>query len=190
MTMKRGSLVMVAGLLLAACDGSSHSNFSTGMDSGKTPASMSPADRATLCTKVESFLPTLMSKADMCKLSGMMGAMLGMGGGDLKALCTAAYDACMKEPDDPVETTGDTASCSQGMSTCTATVGEIESCMNDLDAMMRAEMAKIPSCSQLTLSDFTATSTTTETTTSPASCTALEAKCPDMGETASAPMSH
>jgi hypothetical protein len=191
MRMNRGSLVLIAGLLLGACGGDdSNAKFSSGLDPSKTPATLSPAERAALCGKVDSFLPSVMSKADLCKISGMMGAMFGMmGGGDLKALCTAAYDACMNEPTEPTDPS-DTESCSQGMSTCTATIGEIETCLNDIASTTQAEMAKIPSCSQITASSLTSVATSTSTSTNPASCTALEAKCPDMGETASAPMSH
>jgi hypothetical protein len=181
MKMNRGFLMVITGLWIGACDGGdSNSKFSTGLDTAKTPANLSTADRTTFCDKMAVFSSSLLTKADACKLAGMMGAAFGsMSGGDIKALCTAAYDACMKEPAGSTDTTTNTAECVQGVSTCTATVGEIETCYNDAAAMTKAQMAKIPSCSQITMSDLTSASTSTSSM--PASCTAVEAKCPDMG---------
>jgi hypothetical protein len=85
--------------------------------------------------------------------------------------CKSVYDSCIAAP------TTVTESCTKPDASCTATVSEYEACVNDtIKALGEAEKA-VPACDQLTLA-LLAMSGDSMLTESPASCTALDAKCP------------
>lgn len=91
-------------------------------------------------------------------------------GGDAAAACKMAYDECLKQPLDTTE------KCTKPRSTCTATVGEIEACLNDSFVQIKQLLAGLPGCDDVG-KDVAEPSLQS---TSPASCDVVKAKCPEV----------
>jgi hypothetical protein len=183
MRMNRRSMVVSVGLLLGACGGgSTPSSMSSGLDSGKVASSLSASEQKTLCTRANDYFMSLLSKGDTCKMAGLLGAALGGGDSslsDMKSTCSSMYNLCMQGGEmEEVDKTKTLSDCTKGISDCSATVGEIETCFNDTGAAYKAAMAELPSCSQIT--EATMNSTSTSASADPASCKALETKCPNL----------
>jgi len=145
-------------------------------------SAVTAADRQKLCDFAEAQMDV--SKEDACKATGVAMAAFGMVGGSatdatLQAACKAAYDSCMQSSGTTSgESTCNTTTPIEG--TCTATVGELESCMKDEAAQAKSAMAAMPSCDKLTVSSLADLgSISTET---PASCNTVNTKCPGVGE--------
>lgn len=111
-----------------------------------------------------------------CKLSGILAVVFSGADTDAKAqaACKAAYDECV------AGLMTSTGSCDAGAvnGDCTATVAELEACMNDSKAAVEAASTQIPSCDTITLKDLMSGDTTPSMEDSPASCKVIEMKCP------------
>jgi hypothetical protein len=59
------------------------------------------------------------------------------------------------------------------------TVGELETCLSDSMTTMQTELAKLPSCSTIRISDLMPTTTGGPQAPQPASCAVVSEKCPD-----------
>lgn len=88
------------------------------------------------------------------------------------AACKMAYDECLADPE---ETTDD--ECTKPSSSCTATVGEIETCLNDTIVQSKAAFAELPGCDDLG-KEFE----TPAESQPPASCQVVQEKCPEVLE--------
>jgi hypothetical protein len=110
-----------------------------------------------------------------CRLSGILAGALGGASTDdaLRAACKVAYDACVAAPS---ETTS--SDCTKPTGTCTATIGDVEACTNDSAAYLEQVQTALPSCDELTVAGLGDLGDAMQTT-EPASCTTLDAKCPD-----------
>ncbi|RYZ04855.1 MAG: hypothetical protein EOO73_22010 [Myxococcales bacterium] len=95
-------------------------------------------------------------------LSGAMGE-------EADALCKMTYDECLAEPEEPSEN-----ECTKPTESCTATVGEIETCFSDTIAQAKAGLADLPSCDDLGTEFEVPTDNET-----PASCEIVQEKCPE-----------
>lgn len=93
--------------------------------------------------------------------SGAMGAEAAM-------VCKSSYDECLAEPDETDE------ECTKPSDSCTATVGELEACMNDTLTQAKAALVGLPNCDDLGKEiELPAEGE------SPASCKVVEQKCPE-----------
>ena len=95
--------------------------------------------------------------------------------------CTQAYNDCLAS--DQSADGGATSSCQMGASdpTCTATVSEISTCLNDDSAVLAQQTNALPSCGALTRASLnTATGTDADggAADEPASCKTVDTKCP------------
>jgi len=72
-----------------------------------------------------------------------------------------------------------TSTCSKPTGACTVTVGELETCLADSLSTMQTELAKLPSCSTIRISDLTPTTTGGPQAPQPTSCAVVSEKCPD-----------
>jgi hypothetical protein len=133
-------------------DGSTPPAVDFGVPAAKKLSELTPAETAQLCEEAEALVDTSGLQKDMkeftCKLAGITATMMAEGDSDadLQKACKAAYDECMAEPadDEPAE------SCEFEETTCSATVGELESCMNDSLEMIGEIKSKLPSCDKVT----------------------------------------
>jgi hypothetical protein len=91
---------------------------------------------------------------------------------DLQAACSEAYDSCMAEPTQPDP-------CTPPEGECTATVDEVEACINDSVALVEGMMAQFPACSELTAAGLMSMQDPGEPA-DPPSCVAAQEKCPSL----------
>ena len=117
------------------------------------------------------------SKEFSCRFSGLLtGALSGAKtDAELRTACKATYDACLKAPNEAA----DPETCDKPDSSCTATVAEVKACAQDSVAALDELKDAIPTCAEATLESLQNLDIPTEEDASPASCTALQAKCPD-----------
>jgi hypothetical protein len=162
---------------MAATCGGDGSSFSSGVDKGAELGGLSSGDAQKLCTALNdwmtnSFAPQL--KEMTCRLAGLTAS--GIGGNSQpaqkQAACTTAYDSCMKQP--ARTETGSSATCSAPPTTCKATVGELESCVNEISPMLQMYLSSFPTCQQL--GSGTVTLPTSQPM-PPQSCTTFQSKC-------------
>lgn len=156
--MKLLGLVM-AGLALVACGDDEAGNggeSGSGLD-GKQLGALTAEETATVCRDA-SGKATELSKEDTCELVGVTASIFGIE-------CETAKQECISDPEEP-EQPEDLGSCDELKFTgCTATVAEFKACTT---AMVDAIAAL--TC-ESTLADFAQT---------PAACTALQEKCPEL----------
>ncbi len=111
-----------------------------------------------------------------CRLAGILASALSQPQTDAaaQASCKSTYDACIGAP-----TTSETATCNKPDPSCTATVAEEEKCLQDSLAAFDSVKDLLPSCSAITTSTgLQSLALSGAATQTPASCTALQAKCP------------
>lgn len=188
MTMKMSRLglgravVSLGALLALACSGDDDGAGSggSGLPADQPVSELTEAELQQLCSSMGEGAAVRM--ADVCKMTGLMAAALEAafaGTADVAALretCRSTREQCLASDPEPATTT---ESCTVPAN-CTATVGEVEACVDASAAQARQAYAAMPSCESLEASDLDGTSTTTETATTPPACAALETTCPGM----------
>jgi len=149
--------------------GSGNGTFSTSVPSTTKLNNLSSGQATQLCSDFTSYATSTLTP-DFCRESGLLGALLGGGTTDaqLQAACTAAYNNCLASDGGATTTMCDPTmlASNSGSSTCTATVGDLTSCLNDSTAPLRA----LPTCSTLTAASLAALSMDGGSSTTPASC--------------------
>lgn len=91
--------------------------------------------------------------------------------GDAAAACQTAYDECLREPTDTTQ-----EECTKPSESCTATVGEIEACLNDSLAQVKKLLSGLPGCEDVGKD----VGTPSLGGTSPPSCQVVQEKCPEV----------
>jgi hypothetical protein len=162
---------------MAATCGGDGSTFSSGVSKDAELGSLSSGDAEKLCQSLQTWMKdnfTAQIKEVSCRTAGFLAAGLGSGSmAQKETTCKTAYDQCMKSPAQESPTT----SCEKPSATCKATVGEMETCINEIAPMMNMVLAAFPTCQQVAAG---ATPTPPSNLMPPASCTAFQTKCPDL----------
>lgn len=167
--MLRSSLTVLVGMTLAmgACGGDDDgggSGFKTSVPSSKRVDMLSPAETQTLCQDFskwgESLEKSLTPK--ICRLAGLLAPD--------KASCETAVKECIDEPSEP----SDGGMC-EAPENCSASVGEMQACLNDTMNTLSSYLDKFPTCAQIASGSG---SIPTQMPMKPASCAAIESKCP------------
>ncbi len=177
-----GAVVTLGALVALACSGDDDGAGSggSGLPADQPVSQLTAAELQQLCSSMSE--GAAVPVADVCKMTGLMAAALEAafaGTADMAALreaCRSTREQCLASGPAPATTT---EACT-APANCTATVGEVESCIDASAALARQTYAAMPSCESLEASDLDGTSTTTETATTPPECAALETKCPGM----------
>lgn len=152
--------------------------YKSGVDGSKTAAELSDADVQAICTAAketgEKFAEN--NKDALCNLTGgVAGALAGaLGGGDPVAACEMAVSDCKSKAFVPEET-----ECNPRLEGCNVTVAELETCFNDTLAATEKVMDTLAAltCTELTSQN---SSNALDQYVEPASCVAIEQKCPDI----------
>jgi hypothetical protein len=143
-----------------------------------TPAQQEQAVKDINAYYAASITPEMM-KQFYCGTLAMMAAMGG--GADAKSACQTAYDNCMKSASDAGTTgqQGETAITASDLSSCTATVDEVNRCYTDSIAATKAMVASM-NCNALTADGGTSSGDGGASTESSqaSSCQAIQTKCP------------
>jgi len=150
-------------LALAACGDGNAINFS--VDGARTLSSLDPSELDAICRDMSQVV-TYFSQGDICLVSGL--AMRDLVGKGDPAYCKSFYNQCMSQPLPPLEYDCDMKG-SEGLPGCQATVQELEDCAND---RVRALRSALPSLTCSTVKDSWIHLD------NPASCQAIEARCP------------
>lgn len=152
--------IVAPALLVAACgDGVPQASFP--VQSSKTIESLTPTDLVAICGEMKRVMRAAVTKDELCVMAGGLSAALSFG----KETCQDAYSACMQRPDEQLWAG---YSCGLKIEGCSATVQEFETCFNDSLVVLKDFVSDL-SCSS-----------TKKAPADPASCQALEAKCPGL----------
>jgi hypothetical protein len=185
---------MVGGLALAIAGcGSDDADGSPGPGNGNTgggavasglPATkplntLTPAEVTQICKAVDDSVKSPAVSDGMCKFLAVIATGLeasfvpGTTDAQLRMSCTEGFEECKKdtEPED----------CDPPPASCTATVAEVEKCASDLNAAIIAVGTAAPACATLTKAALS-TAPSIDALVEPASCKALEQKCPGFVE--------
>jgi len=170
-----GATLLVSGII--GCGGGSGGGSVTSLPASTSLMTLTPAQKTQLCADTAAYVSRNISDADACKLEGFVGALIGLAleptisDAQLQDLCNQGVAACM--PAAAECTIGDTATCSAD-----ATIGDFSACTSDETAAVKNLVKMLPACSALTSAWITANAGAAGMV--PASCTALDAKCPDI----------
>lgn len=157
-------VVMGAGMGCGS-GGGGNGDVHTSVDSNKPLGSLSSSEIQQLCEDLQAT-----ATDPLCDLTGIeVAALLASYNttatdADLRAACADAAASCKQQ--------GATGNCTSGSgvsSSCTATVGEYLSCVNDT-------LNLIPACNTITRNSLDALMNAAQ----PASCTRAQEKCPDL----------
>jgi hypothetical protein len=153
---------------------------------GTTPlGQLTQAQFGTLCGDVATYRSLLAAdpsfRAVYCAFGGITAATRAAGpsatDADVQQACSAAASSCMSAPQQPF-----TLACEVTVSaTCTATVAQYTTCLDDSVAAAEVSVAAIPSCDSLTVAELRGDGDTLGTPTPPASCATYDAACPISG---------
>ncbi len=149
-------LVSVAALL--GCGGGGGS-FSTSVPSGTKLTALTPAQDTQLCNDFQSYTTGTL-EPDTCRLAGFEASLALLGGtpaptdADLQTACTQTYTSCLTGGDGGSGTTTETCDVSSAPATCTATVGDLQNCLNAEQAQLNTVISAIPSCSTISMSNI------------------------------------
>ncbi|HTA90456.1 MAG TPA: hypothetical protein VK745_12795 [Polyangiaceae bacterium] len=147
--------------------------FTTSLPASTSLGSLTSAQATQLCTQLDSYLNSITTYE--CELIAVVEAGTATSDAAAQTMCQTLESAC--------SATGTTTdSCTAPGSSCMATVGDLEGCLNDTTATLKS--AAVPACATLTLAQAQALaiSFAGEADGGPAeptSCTSFAAKCPD-----------
>lgn len=199
--MKRAMGVLFVGfygaaVVMAACSSSSSSSGSgavSSIDPSKQAGSLSDAEKTQYCKDVIAYSKAHTSEADSKKLACFSQAQLSLYAGgsvpksdaDLQAKCKSAYTDCLAKPvataDAGASQGGDCSTASKDLANCTATIGELNTCMQDTLAATNAAYATFDTaCDKIQLDGGGLDKSSFQ---QPASCKALASKCPAFAAT-------
>lgn len=165
-----GWTVSVLGLLVAATgcgDSDGGASKSSGVPASKPAAEVTDSEAVELCEWIQEQGATIdPSEEEACTY---VASSIAQNEADCKAFVQQCLDAPQEEPAPDDEEDCSTASASDlGGGTCTATVGEVESCFRDIIAAQK-DAFDSASCAKAGMAAEPAM---------PASCTKLQTTCP------------
>lgn len=170
--MTKNHLILLSTVgLLAAC---SDSAFSTGLPPNKGLGTLNPAEANQLCAATASYVA---SKARMttCQLEADAAAFIqAKSDAEARTICKQQLDDCLAGASGNAGS-ADTG-CQPPPASCTATVGEYETCLNDLSGAYDKALAGLPNCDTLTLA-LSGLPSSRPTLQSLGSCNTLASKC-------------
>ena len=167
-------MFIVFSSLLGACG---DSGFSTGLPSDKSLGTLNPAEAAQLCAATKTYVDGKAQLAS-CQFGAVVTALAqGSTDTDGRMICRKQLDTCLAMP--PAHDI-DTVNCKAPQASCMATVGEYETCLNDVAGDYDNRIAKLPSCDTLTLSRSSLPPITLIPPKTPPSCNTVASKCPDI----------
>ena len=171
-------LVLVVGCVtLFGCGDGETSSFASGLADEKKLSEVTATEQESLCNDYGSWLEARTAGMD---LTGVSCTLQGVSTTSTTAGCEAAVAACKANPSALRNDDLDQAAmeCARSeYSTCDATVGELETCINDsLDAISVLQDISCADADRYSPEDRESLAPSPS-----AACVALDAKCPDLG---------
>ena len=160
--------------LVAACGddgggGTTVSAFEASTADEKTVDSLTADEQTAFCNELKAYADANLSATDMKKLA-CYSFSIAFSGGDTAA-CKESAEGCMADPD-AVEVSNDASCDGSQITTCNATVGELEECYTAMVGRTKSLVSSL-SCS----SSPQSLSSMSEP---PAACDSVKTKCPDL----------
>lgn len=140
----------------------------SGVDEAATPSTLSADQRQAFCQAAATWFTTQVTQAQMKKLACYGFALAFAGQGNA---CNTFASECLAS-NEPFDSSTDASCDGPELDDCTATVAELETCFTDTATQLRTLTARL-SCS-MSASDLQGLSG------KPASCAAIESKCPGL----------
>jgi hypothetical protein len=182
-------VLWAAAFVAAGCGGGGRgATFVTTVPGGTPLGALTGDQVAQLCSDQDRFLTQASYATDVCRFTAGFAVSLEAElypdetDDDLRAACTAAYEACLN----PEGAAGGDVTCGARPAACTATVAELGACLNDQVAEVHALAQSVPSCDELTRAGLTNDGGTGAVQTTPASCLAVASKCAQAPDDATA----
>lgn len=180
----------VATLSAVACSSSSapvEAAYSSGLPPDSILGGLNGTDLAGLCASRQKYLfskPVV--QEGNCRIAGGIAALFDVLGGtaktdaDVQMSCSKGYDQCKAAFASDAGAAD--AMCTAPKSTCTGTVREYEACVTDSVATFQQVVDEMPACKDMKLSDIHVNDAGPNglTIQNPASCQALQTKCPEL----------
>lgn len=159
--------------------------LSSGVDPTKSGEDVTTEEVTQICEAIGDYLQAKVDRIDVCRVAGVFGAAFliedsSATDADLQEACNVVVDNCRSEGAPPIDFDADEElSCEETdpLGECTATVGEVERCSQDL-IDQQFGVFDVPSCSGLTRSYLESFGETPSEL--PASCQPLEDTCPEL----------
>lgn len=169
------ALYVLTLTLGAACGKSETGEVSSGLPASAVLGGMSPENLQKVCEAVDRWGKQSGMEDKLkefgCRMRGNIGAALAPEA-ERQQYCQALYDPCARAAS-PTASTG--AQCTPPPATCSATVGELETCLNQMPEVIDDLLVVLPTCNQVNAT--TGNPIATALTKIPSSCQALNAKC-------------
>jgi outer membrane murein-binding lipoprotein Lpp len=170
--------VLVGCVLLAGCgsDGEAGKGISD-LDMNKRLSQISNEELQKLCSDVDSWASQdqmdVKLKEFGCRIRGSIAASLATDQSQRKQACSLAYDPCAAAA--PPTASNGGATCTAPPSTCSSTVGELQTCLQEMTGAIDGLLAVLPTC------DMVATTmgspVAAALTKIPSSCQTLNSQC-------------
>jgi hypothetical protein len=187
-----GAIAVATGIAVGACGGSetptgtsASGPFSTGIAGTRTLDSLTASELKGLCDASAAFAKTIMTPEMTCHMGAIAFAGLSAMSGtvtdtQLQQNCTMIYGMCVAGGGSPTTADAGASTCTSPTGTCTATVAEYETCMNDSKTSLQQTMSAAPTCETLTVAWVRANSGDAGSSASadPPSCQVVKSKCP------------
>lgn len=171
------SLASVAALSLTAvaCGG----GIDSGLDSSKQASSLTDDEVGQMCEATAEYMADEISTDLQCKAAGITAGALALGQGDVQAACEEATSKCKEESDGAISSS-DCDNAENSFESCgDATVGDVETCIEDMVSVSKSYFEDLPDCGGLEdyIMDAAASGTTPDTPEMPESCSSLPDGC-------------
>jgi hypothetical protein len=189
----RSSLVLpllaIQGLAACTDNGTGSAPFSSGVDPAKPVSALDQGELDRLCGALRGWLDAQGARSARlgCQLSAVSAARVGAKtDAEARANCKRLESECemrrtSREPARSMTT------CNRPPATCSVTVGQYETCLNDTAAELDKALAQVPTCDGLTLAP-PAQPVPRASTQTPASCAQITAACGQPGASMQAPV--
>lgn len=154
-------------MAVAACGGDDGggSGFSTGVSGSKKLDQLSASETQQLCSDLEEWGQEVVEngRPKLCRIAGIFA--------EDEAQCEMLVQECINEPDEP------TPGMCEAPDNCSATVAEVQKCLDDAVVEFNKLLDQFPTCKQIASG---MASVPVSQPQQPASCKAIESTCPDV----------
>jgi hypothetical protein len=167
---------------MLACGGDhpGRGRYSSGIDGTRPLVDLTADETGHLCMSSQSWateaIPVAKRAAFVCKSGAVVAVLLAgalSGASGFQQKCQRTYLGCL----DASSMAPTAIMCPRAGPTCTATVADYETCLNDFPASFDEAIAAIPSCDKLTPISIVGSSLVAASILPP-SCTDYQMKCP------------
>jgi hypothetical protein len=150
----------------------------TSLTGSKAVNALTPVEATQLCNDTYAYFGSAIPKATTCKWKALTygASSSAPDNPTLQQKCTTQETACTQGGDPWATNSG----CNDIPATCTATVAEYSACISDEVAVFIQSVNGFPMCASLVMSNVPAIMDAEAGGNTPASCTSLGNKCPDL----------